>query len=245
MFDRKMFIAGMLLVSVLVLATGCSTPTGAGSAATPPNRSITVVGVGKAYGTPDVANVTIGVETSDESVQQAVDDNAAKMTDIIAALKDLGIADKDIQTSNYSVWAEREPQRFPEVEGAEGPVTYRVTNQVSVKVRDLGLLGDVLDGVVAAGANNIYGIGFSVDDPSDLQAEARANAVEDARARAESLAELNNVQVGDVLSISEVITGGGPVYERAAAAVPYGGGAPIEPGELEVQMSVQITYAIQ
>jgi len=244
MFVRKMFIAGMLLVSVLVLATGCSTATGAGSAATPPNRSITVVGMGKAYGTPDVANVTIGVETSDESVQKAVDDNAAKMTDIIAALKDLGIADKDIQTSNFSVWAEREPQRL-EVEGAEGPVTYRVNNQVSVKVRDLGLLGDVLDQVVAAGANNIYGIGFSVDDPSDLQAEARANAVEDARARAESLAELNGVQVGDVLSISEVITGAGPVYERAAAAVPYGAGAPIEPGELEVQMSVQITYAMQ
>ncbi|KPL18443.1 MAG: hypothetical protein AMJ93_13795 [Anaerolineae bacterium SM23_84] len=244
MFVRKMFIAGMLLVSVLVLATGCSTATGAGSAATPPNRSITVVGMGKAYGTPDVANVTIGVETSDESVQKAVDDNAAKMTDIIAALKDLGIAGKDIQTSNFSVWAEREPQRL-EVEGAEGPVTYRVNNQVSVKVRDLGLLGDVLDQVVAAGANNIYGIGFSVDDPSDLQAEARANAVEDARARAESLAELNGVQVGDVLSISEVITGAGPVYERAAAAVPYGAGAPIEPGELEVQMSVQITYAMQ
>jgi len=244
MFVRKMFIAGMLLVSVLVLATGCSTATGAGSAATPPNRSITVVGMGKAYGTPDVANVTIGVETSDESVQKAVDDNAAKMTDIIAALKDLGIAGKDIQTSNFSVWAEREPQRL-EVEGAEGPVTYRVNNQVSVKVRDLGLLGDVLDQVVAAGANNIYGIGFSVDDPTDLQAEARANAVEDARARAESLAELNGVQVGDVLSISEVITGAGPVYERAAAAVPYGAGAPIEPGELEVQMSVQITYAIQ
>jgi hypothetical protein len=96
---------------------------------------------------------------------------------------------------------------------------------------------------VQAGANNVYGIQFSVDDPSELEAEARADAVADARARAQSLAELSDVGLGEVLTISEVITGAGPVYayERAAAAP----SAPIEPGQLEHQMSVQVTYAIQ
>jgi uncharacterized protein YggE len=245
MYSRKIFYAAILMIGVLVLATGCSAATDAASAAIPPNRTITVVGVGKASGTPDVANVIAGLETRDESVQQAVDDNAAKMTDILDAIKALGIADKDIQTSNYSVFAERQPQPGPEIEGSEGPLIYRVNNQVAITVRDLDILGEVLDEAVAAGANNIYGIYFSVDDPSQLETEARANAVADAKARAESLAELNDVSVGDVLSISEVIGGPAPVIERVAAAVPFGAGAPIEPGELEVQMSVQVTYVIK
>jgi uncharacterized protein YggE len=245
MLSRKTLYGAILMVAILVIATGCSAASDAATATTPPNRTITVVGVGKAAGTPDVAHVTIGVETRDESVQKAVDDNEARMTKILDAIKSLGIADKDIRTSSYSVFAEREPQRFPEVEGSEGPVVYRVNNMATVTVRDLGKIGDVLDEAVGAGANNIYGISFSVDDPSELEAEARANAVADARARAESLAELTDVSVGDVLSISEVIGGPVPVIERAVVGVAYSAGAPIEPGELEVQMNVQVTYAIK
>ena len=245
MNSRKMFYGAILMVGVLVLVSGCSLGADAASAATPPNRTITVVGVGKASGTPDVAHVIVGVETRDESVQQAVDDNQAQMANVLDAIKALGIADKDIQTSNYSVFAERQPQRGPEIEGAEGPLIYRVNNQLAITVRDLDMLGEVLDEAVAAGANNIYGVRFSVDDPSELQAEARANAVADAKARAESLAKLNDVSVGDVLSISEVIGGPAPVVERVAAPVAYAAGVPIEPGELEVQMSVQVTYVIK
>lgn len=245
MYSRKMLYGAILMVAIVVIATGCSAASDTASAATLPSRTITVVGVGKAAGTPDVAHVTIGVETADESVQQAVDDNEATMTKILDAIRSLGIADKDIRTSSYNVFAERQPQRLPEMEGSEGPVVYRVTNTVAVTVRDLQKIGDVLDQAVAAGANNIYGISFSVDDPSGLEAEARADAVADARARAESLAELTDVSVGDVLSISEVIGGASPIIERYAVPVAYSAGAPIEPGELEVQMNVQVTYAIK
>jgi len=245
MLNRKTFYAVLLMTGLLVVATGCS-PAATASSATPPNRTITVVGLGKASGTPDVAYVTVGVETRDASVQVAVDDNAEIMNDVLDALKALGIADQDLQTSNYSVYTEREPTpRTVEEEEAEGALVYQVRNQVSVKVRDLDLLEDVLDEAVSAGANSIYGIQFGVDDPSELQAEARADAVSDAKARAESLAELNDVAVGDVLQISEVITGSPVLYERAAYAVPQAAGAPIEVGELEVQMSVQVTYAIR
>ena len=274
MWNRKMIYSTVLMVMVFALATGCSTaaapavqasgsqpsasPVGgpgnvqpAGNLAVQPSvpvRSIMVVGTGKASGTPDVANVNVGVETRAASVQQAVADNKDKMTKLLDALKALGIADKDIQTSNYGVYAERQPVSAPGTSGNEGPVIYQVNNQVSVTVRDVARLGDVLDKAVAAGATNIYGVNFSVADTSKLQVDARAKAVSNAKERAESLAKLAGVTLGDVLAVSEVIGGSGPIYESprlAASAGLGGGGAPIQPGELEVNMSVQVTFAIK
>jgi uncharacterized protein YggE len=243
-----MSYAAILLAAMLVVATGCSLAATAASSATPPNRTITVVGTGKAAGTPDVAQVTIGIETRDESVQKAAEENNATMSALLEAVKELGIEDKDIQTSNYSVYATQKPvpditPRVENEEAREEQIEYVVSNQVRVTVRDLGQLGDLLDKAMEAGANNIYGIHFAVDDPGVLEAEARANAVADAKARAESLAELNDVQVGDVLSISEVIGGPVPVMETARAYAATS--APIEVGELEVSMSVQVTYVIR
>jgi uncharacterized protein YggE len=248
MSNRKMSYAAILLAAMLVVATGCSLAATAASSATPPNRTITVVGTGKAAGTPDVAQVTIGIETRDESVQKAAEENNATMSALLEAVKELGIEDKDIQTSNYSVYATQKPvpditPRVENEEAREEQIEYVVSNQVRVTVRDLGQLGDLLDKAMEAGANNIYGIHFAVDDPGVLEAEARANAVADAKARAESLAELNDVQVGDVLSISEVIGGPVPVMETARAYAATS--APIEVGELEVSMSVQVTYVIR
>jgi len=277
MLGRKLFYgAGLIVVAVLAvaLAAGCSAvsrpavsagvqavPAGGGPSGSQPvaligqssqpvaptNRGITVVGTGKASGTPDVANINIGVETVAASVQQAVDDNKAKMTTLLDALKSLGIADKDIQTSNYSVYTERQPVPVPNGKGDQGPVSYHVNNQVNVVVRDVNKLGDVLDKVVAAGANNIYGVNFSVADTSKLQADARAKAIEDAKSRAESLAKLAGVTLGDVMNVSEIIGGSGPIYGVMDSAKMGlgGGGAPIQPGELEVNMSVQVTFAIK
>jgi uncharacterized protein YggE len=270
MLSRKMFYSAALIFATLLLAAGCSTVTtpaasansaqpagqaGGGPGLTQPvavvnqpapstGRGITVVGMGKASGTPDVANVNVGVETQADTVQQAVADNKAKMTSLLDTLKELGIADKDIQTTNYGVYTQQQPG--PDGKSM-GPTSYHVNNQVNVTVRDVNKLGDVLDKVVAAGANNIYGVSFSVADTSKLQTDARAKAFADAKERAESLARLAGVTLGDVVSMSEVI-GSSPIYEgaRMAAATGLGGGgAPIQPGELEVDMSVQVTYAIK
>jgi uncharacterized protein YggE len=202
-----------------------------------------VVGVGTASGTPDVAHVNVGIDTESSAVQQAVNDNKTKMAALLDALKGLGIQDKDIQTTNYSVYTQRAPG--PNGAPDSGPLTYHVTNQVDVTVRDVSQLGDILDKAVAAGANNIYGVNFSVSDTSKLQADARAKAFADAKARAASLAQLAGVQLGDVVSISEVIGNSGPIYAANAAVGMGGGGAPIQPGELQVNMSVQVTFAIQ
>lgn len=265
MSSRKTFYSVLLIVAVLVFAAGCS-PRAASAVqsssplASPPagggpvtvsvasgtaGRGITVVGVGKASGTPDVANISVGVETQADTVQQAVADNKAKMTQLLDALKTLGVADRDIQTSNYSVYTERQPVPSPEGKGAAGPMTYHVNNQVNVIVRDVNKLGDVLDKTVAAGANNIYGISFSVDDTTKLQGDARAKAIADAKARAGSLAQLAGVTLGEVVSVSEVLGSSFPMYDTPRAAVGLGGGAPVQPGELEVSMSVQVTFAIK
>jgi uncharacterized protein YggE len=253
-----MLVAATLISASLALA-GCGMAMPAVSAAggqvSPPaapvgqtvsigGRGITVVGVGKAAGAPDVANINVGVETQAPNVQKAVADNRAQMSKLIEVLKGLGIADKDISTSNYSVYTERQPS--PADKGAaEGTLIYRVNNQVQVTVRDVAKLGDVLDKVVDAGANNIYGVNFSVADTSKLEGDARAKAMADAQARAESLAKLAGVSLGEVVSVSEVIAGPMP-YARASADMGAGGGAtPIQPGSLEVNMSVQVTYAIK
>jgi len=242
---RSGLYVGLLLVGALVLATGCTVATRAAADTTPPTRTITVIGQGRAFGTPDVAYITVGIETRGESVQVAAEENRAKMAALLEALKKLGIADKDLRTSNYSVYSERLPLYEPSsgTKGDSGAVVYHVNNQVMVTVRDLTKLGEALDAAVAAGANNIYGVSFTVDDPSALQDVARTDAVADARARAESLAKLADVSVGDVLTISEVTGGAVPVYYDSVKGA--GAGTPIEAGQLEVQMSVQVTYAIR
>jgi uncharacterized protein YggE len=264
MFSRKTLYSGLLILVAMAFAAGCTAaaaPTvalgGGGPAAVQPTsitaqagtateRGITVVGVGTANGTPDVAHITVGIETQGTSVQQAVDDNKTKMTALLSAIKALTIADKDIQTTNYSVYSQRDSVPNPAGNGDNGPLTYHVSNQVDVTVRDVSKLGDVLDKVVAAGANNIYGVNFSVDDPSKLQADARTKAFADAKARAQSLAQLAGVSLGDVVTVSEFGSGSSPIMDMKSAAMGLGGGgAPIQPGALEVSMNVQVTFAIK
>ena len=264
MFSRKTLYSGLLILVAMAFATGCTAaaaPTvalgGGGPAVAQPasitaqvgtatQRGITVVGVGTANGTPDVAHITVGIETQGASVQQAVDDNKTKMTALLSAIKALNIADKDIQTTNYSVYSQSDSVPSPAGKGDNGPLTYHVSNQVDVTVRDVSKLGDVLDKVVTAGANNIYGVNFSVDDPSKLQADARTKAFADAKARAQSLAQLAGVSLGDVVSVSESGSGSSPIMDMKPMAMGLGGGgAPIQPGALEVSMNVQVTFAIK
>ncbi len=253
MLAKKVFYSLVVVVVIatlsvggLVLATGSRSAQPIAQAAAPvtSDRGITVVGIGKVTGKPDIAHVTVGIETQAPSLQTAVDENKAKMTVLLDTLKKLGIADKDIQTSNYSVYTERVTPPTPGAEVSADQMIYHVTNQVDVIVRDVNQLGDVLDQAVAAGANNIYGVNFSVADTAKLETDARAKAVENAKARAQELAQLNGLQLGEVLSVSEVI--GGSAYPMDFGAKGMGGGGtPVQPGELEMSLSIQITYAVK
>jgi hypothetical protein len=210
-------------------------------------RTITVVGEGSVKIKPDIARVNIGVETFSESVKTATTEASETLDDIIAALEEEGIAEKDMQTSGFSVWSERMPG--PEGRGA-AETTYRVNNSLTIVVRDLDTVGAVLDAAIEAGANAIHGVNFAIEDPGDLESDAREDAVADARAKAAELAELNGLAVGPVLSVSEIVGQGGGYYNsnfaRDSAAMAYGGGgAGIQPGELQLTMRLQITYAAQ
>lgn len=210
-------------------------------------RTITVVGEGSVKIRPDTAQANIGVEVLNASVKEASSEANQIMDAVLDVLTEQGIDEKDIQTSAFSIWAERpySPEGLQ-----EGEVIYHVTNQVSVTIRDLDKVGTVLEAAIEAGANNIYGVNFSVAEPALLESEAREKAVADAQAKAQELADLNGVQVGDVVSVSEVIGGGGGYYtggfrEMPAALGLGGGGTSVSPGELELSLQLQVVYAVQ
>jgi len=210
-------------------------------------RTITVVGEGTVKIKPDTAQTTIGVEVIKPTVKEASSGAKDAMDAMLKALKEQGVDEKDIQTSGFSVWAER-PY------GPEGPsgdeVLYHVTNQVAVTIRELDTVGTVLDAAIEAGANNIYGVTFSLADPSQVESEAREKAVANAQAKAQELATLNDVKLGDVVSVSEVVGGGGGYYAGGVREAPVsagmgGGGGPIALGELEVKLQLEIVYTVQ
>lgn len=250
MSKQKNLIAVLFIAFMSVALAACNAAQ-AGGLAAPTTQTgsvvsggITVVGQGTAYGQPDQANVVVGVESFAATVAEATSQNQTTLDNVMAALTAAGIAAEDIQTTNYSLYAE---QIYGE-KGPEGIAGYRVSNQVNVKIRDIALVGDVLAAVTEAGANAIYGVNFSVADPAALEAEARALAMQDAANRAASLAELGDVSLGAVTVISEVIGqpvmplglgGGGYAMEQAASA------PGISPGQLSYQVQVQVTYGIQ
>ncbi|MBI5563693.1 MAG: SIMPL domain-containing protein [Chloroflexi bacterium] len=238
-------LAGLLIIGSIAgcAAVGAPTATALNQAATATEgRTITVVGGGTASGAPDRATAQLGIETQSTTPEQATRANNDQMTKLIEALKAAGIDEKDIQTTYYSVYTE---QRYkPETGEATGESIYHASASVSVTIRDISQVGPVLDKAVAAGANNISGVSFSVADTTRLEADAREKAVADARARAADLARLFGVQVGDVIEISEVVSSSAvPLFDRATGL--GGGGAPIQPGQLSISTQLQVTFNVK
>jgi uncharacterized protein len=205
-------------------------------------RSVSVTGEGQASGTPDQAEVTAGVQILADTVIEATRENESIIEKIMEALGEQGIPPEQIQTSNYSIWAEQnyEEPRQNRISG------YRVSNVVNVKIDDIDKIGDVLAAVINAGANSIHGIQFGVKDPAALEEQAREAAMANARARAEALARLAGVQLGEVLSISTSYSGGPPrpmmarSYDMAEAAAPS-----ISPGQQSLSVQIHATFAIR
>jgi uncharacterized protein YggE len=238
-----MALAGLALLGLALAGCGSEGTTVVTPAA--PTEGISVSGSGSAFGAPDVAVLQLGVSVLKPSVAEAREQAASAMQDVLDSMKDAGVEEKDIQTTRFSVQAEYDYDR-----GEQELRGFRVTNIVTAKLRDIDETGEVLDGAVKAGGDlvEVQSVNFTIDDPEDLREEARREAVEDARQKAETLAELAGVKLGKPLSISE---SGGPVpipYRGAAEmglAVEEEAPTPIEAGELEVAIGVQIVYAIE
>lgn len=248
-------IAGLVLVFALlagiVLGRGNFAPQTAQAQMEPVDhsRTVTVVGEGVVKIKPDIAQVNVGVEVVKSTIKEASSAANETMDAVLAALTEAGVEEKDIQTSGFSIWVER--GNAPDGSMDDTLNRYHVTNSVFATLRDLDTVGATLDATMEAGANNIYGVTFSLDNPKSMESEARAKAVENAKAKAEELATLNDATVGSVVSISEVVGQGGGYYGgnfAMASMAPGGmggGGTSVNPGELSLSMQLQITYELQ
>jgi len=209
---------------------------------------IWVSGEGKVTAVPDIATLRLGIEAQAATVAEAQADAAEAMDDVMAALKDNGVAEKDIQTQYFSV---NKVTRWDDRTYEEIVTGYRVTNMVIAKIRDVEEAGSVIDVVVAAGGDlvRIDNISFSIDDPSVYQEEARQKAIADAKAKAENMARLSGVGLGKPTYISESIYMPSPIYYARGAMAEAAPAAPavetpISAGEMEVSVTVQMAYAI-
>jgi uncharacterized protein YggE len=228
----------LALLGVLVAALWAPTRAEERQALAP---SITVVGSGRAAARPDMAEVHLGVVSEAPTAAKALKDNNEAMERLFATLDRRGVPRKDVQTTNFGVAPQY--KRAPHGEQLPGIVSYRVSNEVRVKVRKLDSLGQVLDEVVQQGANHVQGVSFAVAEAGPLLDEARRNAMADARRKAELYAGEAGVGLGRVLLIQEAAPHlPGPMalgLARAGAAA-----VPVAEGEQEFGASITVTYAI-
>lgn len=229
----------MRLIPFAVLtALAVTAPLAAQEAPRP--ATITVTGEGRISSRPDMATVTLGVETAGESANTALAENTAATGRVIEELKAAGIAGKDMQTSNLTLgprWDQAEGQP-PRIAG------FVAANMITVTVRDLHMLGGVLDAVAKNGANTFQGLTFGLTDPRPREDEARRAAVADALARAGLYADAAGVDLGPILSLAE----GGtyaprPMMRMAADAA--SAPVPLAEGEVEISASVTMEFAIR
>jgi uncharacterized protein len=206
-------------------------------------RTLNLSGHGEVKAVPDMAMVTLGMVSHAGSARKALAANTQAMTAILKTLKDAGIAEKDIQTSNFSVQPSYQTSQSGEAPKING---YEVSNNVTFAVRKLDSLGQVLDEVIQQGSNQVNGVQFMLAEPEQKRDEARKLAAADAERKARLYAETAGFALGQVISLSE--TGGFqppvPVYAKAMRAE-AADTVPIAQGEQTVAADVNITWEIK
>lgn len=226
-------------VAALFLALAAASPSHAAAPGT-----LSVSGQGEMRAAPDQAVLSTGVATTAPTAAAALTENAQKMNAVFATLKRLGIPEKSIQTSNFTVSPQYPPYNANE-SGLQKIVGYTVSNQVSITLDDPKKLGATLDALVAAGSNQINSVGFVIRDTAALLAKARAAAVADAIARAHTYAGAAGVTLGPILTIQEGASEGPrPVYDMVVAAQRAAAPTPTAPGEQSVNASVTVVFSI-
>jgi uncharacterized protein len=250
---RGLSIAGAALAVTGLLAAGAN---GSGDLAraqemaTPATtmpagvQTVSVSGHGEVNVAPDTASLAIGVDVTQPTLSEAQAQATAQATAVIATLKAAGIADKDIQTTYYNITILRDTSRHADPNEITG---YEITNQLDVTVRDTAILGKLLDDAVKAGANDVSGVSFYVDDQTAAAREARRLAVADARTKAEELATAAGLTLGPVVFITEGTQAPLlPMYpmpdgamEKVAAPVP------VESGSTTVAVDVSMVFELR
>jgi uncharacterized protein len=224
----------VVLLAGLLLLAGCA------SASPPPagDRGIAVTGAGRVALPPDTATVEVGVEARAPQLADATAEVDRAMRAVLARVKAAGVRDADVRTTVYAI----DPVAEARKPGDAGVriVGYRVSNVVQARTHDVVGVGRIVDAAVAAGANVVRNVHFTIDDPARAEAEARALAMQDAAAKARQVAAAAGVRLGRLVSVTE----SSPVRPVARVSVAMAPG-PVEPGQLEVTVSLEARYAIE
>jgi uncharacterized protein YggE len=237
----KFLVFSVMALALIMSACG---PTTINQEAQPAARSLNVNGVGQVYLTPDIAYINIGVHNEAPAASDAVSANKVKTNAVIDALKAAKVDDKDIRTTNFSIW----PSQQYAPDGKVSGTIYMVDNTVYIVVRNLDGLGNLLDDVISAGANSINSIQFDVADKTQALKDARVKAVDDAKTQASELADAAGIKLGDIQTISFFDNSPGPMFQGkggGAGGATADASVPIQPGQLSISVSVNIVYAIK
>ena len=235
-----------LITLIAIMLVGCEPQIVGPLLQSTESRSIHVTGSGSVVGEPDIATLNLGVSVEKETVAEARETAAVAMTAVIASLKANDIAETDIQTERFSIY----PQ-YDYTDNGRVLRGYRVNNTVSAKVRELESLSDIIDDAAEAGADIVVvnNIQFMIEDPTPLQTQARALAVKNAEAKAQTLAEASGVALGKPITISETSHTSSPpiayAEEAAFASDAARSSTPIQAGELTVTINITIVYEIE
>lgn len=208
------------------------------------SNQITVSGEGKVYAKPDIAVVNLGVTTQKATVADAIKSNTEKMNAVIAAVKNLKIDEKDIQTTNYNLSPH---YNYTDKSGSifDG---YTLSQNIQVKIRDFTKIGDVLAEATTAGANLVGDLQFAIDNPEQFRDMARAKAIEQAKDNAKNLAKESGVKLGKLINVYE---NSNPYYyspqalgkgmaDSSAPVAPI-----IQPGQQEIDVTINLTYQVR
>ena len=246
---------GVVILVAIPVLTGCATPATAQSAASQfvvsqQTAGFWVSGKGEISVTPNLATLSVGVETMEANVADAQANASDGMKKIMKSLADSGINQKDIQTGYFYV-----TQRLNYSQYESNIVGYTVTNMLTVKIRDVDKTGDVINSVVAAAGDivRISNLSFSVEDPSEVYKQAREKAVANARDKAQQYAQLMGIKLGSPTYVSESTQESNPYYYGNAMGNYYSGNIPvpvitdssdstISPGQNTVTLSITASY---
>jgi uncharacterized protein YggE len=236
--------AGLVIVAAIAAAAliGPRNSLSASDGSLP--RIVTVSGIGEVKVRPDMATISSGVTSEGPTAQAALAKNNAAMKAVIEALKNSGVSEDDIQTSNFSVSPQYAPYQ-PGQTTAPRISFYQVSNQVTARVKKLEKLGSVLDSLVQAGSNQISGISFDINEQKPVLDEARKKAVSEAKAKAELYAEAAGASLGRVIQISESVTAMPMNVRFRAEMATADASVPIAAGQNTIAANITITYELQ
>jgi Uncharacterized conserved protein len=242
--NKTFMLAAILVVGVLVFFVGQMVLQNKVLDQQNANQ-ITVSGEGKVYAKPDVAIVSFGAKTTGLTVAAVTKTNTDIMNVIIAAVKDQGVDEKDIQTTNYNLAPQYNyTQKYGQI--FQG---YSLEQDVQVKIRDFTKIGDVLSQATAKGANLVGNLQFTIDNPEQFKEQARAKAITQAKANAQNLAKESGLGLGKLINVYEGYNATPVMYNSAkamgGAAVDVASVPTVQPGQQEIDVTINLTYQVR